>query len=182
MGDMTLPWWEFVLRAWAVYFFLVVILRVLGRRQIGEFSPFDLIVLLLLSDAVQNSLIGGDESLAGGLIVVTTLLLTEYGIGWLTFKFKPVSSIIEGEPKRLIENGVINEKLRKDEHLSDNDLKEALRAKGVANPKEVLLAMIETNGHITVIKKDEKFKDSPPKFYRTKKPRRAASPPQAEKS
>lgn len=182
MGDMTLPWWEFVLRGWAVYFFLMVILRLLGRRQIGEFSPFDFIVILLLSDAVQNSLIGGDESLAGGLITVTTLLITEYFIGWLTYKYKFVSKIIEGEPKRLIENGVVNEKLQKDEHLSDSDLKEALRSNGIANPKEVLLAMIETNGHITVIKKEEKFRDSPPKFYRTKKPRRAASPPQAEKS
>lgn len=156
MTEMTLPWWEFVLRGLAVYFFLMLILRVMGRRQIGEFSPFDLIVLLLLSDSVQNSLIGGDNSLFGGLIVVSTLLVTEYFIGWLGYKFKFIAKIVEGEPKILIENGILNDKVVHDEHLSENDIKEALRTEGVSSEKEVRLAMIENNGKISVVKYEDK--------------------------
>src|SRR3979411_283552 len=105
MLNMTLPWWELVFRSLAVYAFLLVILRVTGKRQVGQLAPFDLALLLVLSNPVQNSMTGGDNSLVGGLISAPTLIALNYTIGFATFRSKKLEAIIEGRPQVLIHNG-----------------------------------------------------------------------------
>ena len=95
MWNIDLPhWYEFVLRALVVYFFLLVLLRFTGKRQVGQLAPFDLVLLLVLSNAVQNSMNGGDNSVTGGMILAATLVAINSFIGWLAFRSKRVEALI----------------------------------------------------------------------------------------
>src|SRR5436305_13085681 len=98
MWVLAMPWWEFVLRGVVVYVFLIAILRITGKRQVGQLAPFDLVLLLVLANAVQNSMNGGDNSLVGGLISATTLIAVNYGVGLLTYRCKKLESMIEWRP------------------------------------------------------------------------------------
>src|SRR2546430_1720438 len=86
MLNMSLPWWEFIARAAIIYFFLLITLRLTGRRQVGQLSPFDFVMLLILSNAVQNSMNGGDNSVLGGVILATTLIGINWLLAFLTYK------------------------------------------------------------------------------------------------
>lgn len=148
--NLSLPWWEFSLRALVVYAFLFVALRITGRRQVGQLSPFDLILLLVLSNAVQNSMNGGDNSLLGGLISAVTLIALNYLLAWVSFKSKPARKWIEGQAELLIHNGKIFEDVLEQEKISRDELNAALRRAGCATFSEVHFAILETNGAITV--------------------------------
>src|SRR5436189_2076469 len=100
MWDIGLPhWWEFIIRAVVVYGFLLILLRLTGKRQVGQLAPFDLVLLLVLSNAVQNSMNGGDNSLLGGLISAVVLIGVNHVIGLATFRSKRLEAIIEGRPQ-----------------------------------------------------------------------------------
>src|SRR5712671_7556619 len=109
MWNNTISLGELILRSVIVYGFLLVLLRLTGKRQIGQLAPFDLVLLLVLSNAMQNSMNGGDNSLVGGLVSAATLVALNYGIGYATFKSKRLESIIEGRPHVIIHNGHIFE-------------------------------------------------------------------------
>ena len=96
MLNLAIPIWELVLRSGVVYGFLLVLLRLTGKRQIGQLAPFDLVLLLVLSNAVQNSMNGGDNSLVGGLVSAATLVALNYGIGLATFKSKRLEATHRG--------------------------------------------------------------------------------------
>jgi uncharacterized membrane protein YcaP (DUF421 family) len=96
MFDMDLPWWEFIVRGVAVYASLLVMVRLSGRRTVGQFTPFDLLVVMLLSEAVSNSLSGGDDSLIGGLIIAATLLLLNMLVALLSARSKRMSAVLDG--------------------------------------------------------------------------------------
>ncbi|MEP6918366.1 MAG: DUF421 domain-containing protein, partial [Acidobacteriota bacterium] len=98
MLHMEVAWWELIVRGAIVYGFLLIILRVTGKRQVGQLAPFDLVLLLVLSNAVQNSMNGGDNSLVGGLISAATLIALNYGVGLATFKSRQLELLIEGRP------------------------------------------------------------------------------------
>src|SRR5215831_3746703 len=102
MWNIAVPWWELVVRSVVVYVFLLALLRATGKRQVGQLAPFDLVLLLVLSNAVQNSMNAGDNSLIGGLISAATLVGLNAIIGYLTFKSKKLEMIIEGRPQLLI--------------------------------------------------------------------------------
>jgi uncharacterized membrane protein YcaP (DUF421 family) len=108
MWSLSLPWWEFVVRGVIVYVFLLVILRVTGKRQTGQLAPFDLVLLLVLSNAVQNAMNGGDNSVGGGIISATTLIALHYLVAFMTFKSKSLEAWIVGTPRTLIHYGVLN--------------------------------------------------------------------------
>lgn len=88
MFQISVPWWELVIRSVAVYAFLLFILRISGKRQIGQLAPFDLVLLLVLSNAVQNSMSAGDNSLIGGLLIASTLVAINFLVGYATYKNK----------------------------------------------------------------------------------------------
>jgi len=150
MWRLALPWWEFILRGVVVYAFLVLLLRVTGKRQVGQLAPFDLVLLLVLSNAVQNSMNGGDNSVTGGLISATTLIVLNGIVGRLTYKSKSLERIIEGRPEILIHNGKLYAEVLKREKLTHHELNAALRAAGCSCPEEVHYAIIENTGQITV--------------------------------
>src|SRR5215470_9209470 len=105
MFNLAVPWWELLVRSAVVYVFLLSLLRLTGKRQIGQLAPFDLVLLLVLSNAVQNSMNGGDNSLLAGLVSAVTLVGLNLGIGYATFKSKSVEALIEGRPLVIIHNG-----------------------------------------------------------------------------
>ena len=156
MLNMSVPWWEFIVRALVVYLFIIVLLRLTGKRQIGQLSPFDLVLLLILSNAVQNSMNAGDNSLTGGLIIATTLVLVNYIIGLITFKSRRLEGIIEGRPQVLIHQGKLYEDVMNDAKLTRDELDSTLRQTGYFNIKDVKLAILENNGRVTVQGYDKK--------------------------
>ncbi|MBX2987292.1 MAG: DUF421 domain-containing protein [Bdellovibrionaceae bacterium] len=156
MFDFSTPWWELIVRALAIYFFLLLALRLMGKRQVGELAPFDFVVLLLLSDALQNSMVGEDKSLPGGMIVAGTMLLVDRGLTCLSFRFKKVDDFLEGVPQVLISDGKKCRKSIESERITDKELMAALREHDCEGISDVKLAILETNGDITVIPKKEK--------------------------
>jgi len=150
MWNLSLPWWEFMLRAVVVYVFLIVILRITGKRQTGQLAPFDLVLLLVLSNAVQNSMNGGDNTVLGGLISASTLIALHYVVAFATWKSKTLEALIEGKPRIIIHNGIADEKVMRSEFLTHHELAAALRNAGCTEIAHVRLAMLENNGQITV--------------------------------
>ena len=151
MFNMSVPWWEFVLRGVVVYAFLLFFLRLTGRRQIGQYDPFDLILLLILSNAVQNSMNGGDNSLIGGLISALTLIGCHLLVSRVAWRSPRVARLIDGRPKVLIRAGQLDASTMRAERLTVDDVHAALRAAGCLHTHEVERATIETNGQITVV-------------------------------
>ena len=150
MWDPSIPWWEHICRAVVVYIFLLVILRITGKRQVGQLAPFDLVLLLVLSNAVQNAMNGGDNSITGGIVLSTTLIALNSLVSLATFKFKRLESFIEGRPQILIHNGQLDELVMHREKITHHELMSALRAAGCANVEQVHFAILENNGQITV--------------------------------
>ncbi len=151
MWSISLHWFEFVVRAVVVYGFLLIALRYTGKRQIGQMAPFDLVLLLILSNAVQNSMNGGDNSITGGLILATTLIALNMFVGWLTFRSPRLEALIDGCPVILIHNGKINHAGLRASMMTTHELEAALRTAGCTGPAEVRFAVLENNGRISVI-------------------------------
>jgi uncharacterized membrane protein YcaP (DUF421 family) len=150
MWNIAVPWWELILRAVIVYGFLLLLLRLTGKRQVGQLAPFDLVLLLVLSNAVQNSMNAGDNSLVGGLLSAATLIGLNFVIGWVTYRSKKMEGVIEGRPEVLIHNGKLYEKVLAQAQLTHHELNAALRQAGCACIEEVHLAILENNGSISV--------------------------------
>lgn len=153
MWQTAIPWWEFILRAILVYGFLLGILRVTGKRQIGQLAPFDLVLLLVLSNAVQNSMNGGDNSVTGGCISAATLIALNYAVGFATFKSKRLERLVEGSPVVLIHNGHVDLRAMGRMRITHHELGAALRAAGCCGPEAVHIAILENNGNISVVAK-----------------------------
>jgi uncharacterized membrane protein YcaP (DUF421 family) len=153
MFNMAVPVWELIVRGAVVYVFLLILLRITGKRQVGQLAPFDLVLLLVLSNAVQNSMNAGDNSLIGGLISAATLVLLNYGIGMATFRSKKLEGLIEGRPQILIHNGKLFEDVVSNAHLTHHELNAALRRGGCSCIEEVHSAILENSGDITVVAK-----------------------------
>ena len=151
MWTVAVPVWELVFRAFVVYGFLLVLLRLTGKRQVGQLAPFDLVLLLVLSNAVQNSMNAGDNSLVGGLISAATLVGLNYGIGYATFRNKKLEALVEGQPEIIIHNGKVYEGVMRRAQLTHHELNAALRQAGCSCPEEVLAAVLENNGSISVV-------------------------------
>jgi len=150
MWNLSLPWWEFVARGAIVYVFLIVLIRLTGKRQTGQLAPFDLILLLVLSNAVQNSMNGGDNSVVGGLISSVTLVGLNYGVAWATYKYKWAESLIEGRPLLLVHNGNLVQGALESARLTRHELDAALRAAGCNAVESVHSAVLENNGQVSV--------------------------------
>lgn len=153
MWNLSAPYWEFVIRAAMVYVFVIFILRFAGKRQIGELSPFDFVLLLLLSNGVQNAMNGGDNTITAGLIITATLVGLNAVIARLVFRNKEIEKVVEGRPEVLIHNGYLYSEILKRNAITHHELNNALRQNGCTSIDEVRLAVLENNGQISVIKK-----------------------------
>jgi uncharacterized membrane protein YcaP (DUF421 family) len=153
MFNIAIPWWELIVRGVVVYVFMLVLLRITGKRQVGQLAPFDLVLLLVLSNAVQNSMNGGDNSLVGGLISALTLVLLNLTVGWITYRSKKLEGLIEGRPQILIHNGQLFEDVVSKARLTHHELHAALRMGGCSCVDEVHTAILENSGQISVVPK-----------------------------
>jgi len=154
MWNLAVPWWELILRSAVVYGFLLLLLRLTGKRQVGQLAPFDLVLLLVLSNAVQNSMNGGDNSLVGGLISAFVLVGFNHIIGMATFRSKRLEALIEGRPQLIVHNGQLFEEVMARAKLTHHELNAALRQSGFANACEVHAVILENNGAISVVPKN----------------------------
>ena len=151
MWEINLPhWWEFVVRAVVVYLFLLMLLRLTGKRQVGQLAPFDLVLLLVLSNAVQNAMNCGDNSITGGVILATTLVGLNWCVGWLVYRSKRIEALIEGRPVIVIHDGRVDHKAMRKTQMTMHELESSIRSQGCAGPEEVRFAVLENNGTVTV--------------------------------
>ncbi|WP_413584961.1 DUF421 domain-containing protein [Bdellovibrio sp. HCB274] len=156
MWTLANPWWEYVLRALIVYAAVFTLLRFMGKKQIGEMGPFDLVLLLIISESVSAGITGGDNSLAAGLICVATFVVGNFFLDILSYKFKRLEKVLDGEPRLIISKGVVDLNVCKKEFITLDEIASSLREHGIHDMKEVDYATLETNGKITVIKAGEK--------------------------
>jgi len=152
MPDISV--WEKILRSVVVYLFILLAFRFTGKRQVGQLTPFDLVLLLIISNVVQNALIGNDNSLGGGILGAATILALNYLVVEIAFRFKPMRRFLEGEPTILIHNGKILDQHLRRERITLEDLHAAIRKNGVAGVENVRFAVLEENGQISVIPKN----------------------------
>jgi len=155
MFQLPLPWIEKIIRPVIVYLFLVLFLRLFGKRELAQLNPFDLVVLLTLSNTVQNAIIGNDNSLTGGLIGATTLLVVNWLVVRWTFRHQGLERLIEGTPAVLIEGGTIKETQLERELVTLDELSSAARRQGYLSLDDVERAVLEPGGTITFAPKTE---------------------------
>lgn len=150
MFDLNLPWWEYIVRGAATYAALLVMVRLSGKRTIGQFTPFDLLVVMLLSESVSPGLTGGDESLAGGLIVALTLVALNVGIASITARSRKAANLVEGTAVLLGRDGKIFMDALRRNHIAESELEQSLREADCPRDK-MKYAFLEADGKITIL-------------------------------
>jgi uncharacterized membrane protein YcaP (DUF421 family) len=148
-----IPVWEKILRSVVIYLFILLAFRFTGKRQVGQLTPFDLVLLLIISNVVQNAVIGNDNSLGGGMIGAATILALNYLVVEISYRFKSLRHLMAGEPTLLVHNGRVFKERMEKERITMQDLDAALRKSGVASVEKVRYAVLEENGQISVIPK-----------------------------
>ncbi|MDX6476670.1 MAG: hypothetical protein QOH95_2181 [Gaiellaceae bacterium] len=144
---------DIVLRTVAVFGALLVLTRVIGRRELSSLQPFDLILLIILGDAVQQGLTQDDYSLTGAFLVIFTFAVLQVFVSWIGYRFPRTRPVLEGEPIVIVQDGELIERNLKRERLTHEEVAEAGRSNGIAHLAEVRWAVLETNGTISFIKK-----------------------------
>jgi uncharacterized membrane protein YcaP (DUF421 family) len=144
---------DLVLRTVAVFTFLLVLTRVIGRRELSSLQPFDLILLIILGDAVQQGLTQDDYSLTGAFLVIGTFAVLQVSVSWVGYRFPRTRPVLEGTPLVVVQDGEVIEHNLKRERLTLEEIAEAARAEQIAHLSEVKWAVLETNGSISFIKK-----------------------------
>ena len=156
MFNLSIGVGELILRAAAVYVVLFALLRIGGKKHVGDLSPFDLVVLLILSETLQGALIADDNSLIGGLLSAATLLAIVHAVGYVSWRYKKVERILEGTPRVLVRHGHVYRDVMSEERVTHSELIEAMRREGCATLTNVRFALLENDGTITVGLKDER--------------------------
>lgn len=146
---------EIAARTAIIYLAVLVGLRLTGKREVGQMTPFDLVLLILIANSVQNAMTGPDNSVSGGLVAAGTLLLLNFLVSRVVFRNRRLRRFVEGTPTILVRDGQLVPKNLANEHIAPEDLLQALREHGVPTPQEVGLAVLEIDGSISVLRKDE---------------------------
>ncbi len=156
---------ETVLRTAIVYVIVLIGLRLTGKREVGQMTPFDLVLLLLIANAVQNAMTGPDTSLTGGVAAALTLLGVNALMSRLVWRHPEVRKVVAGTPTLLIYNGKMITPHLEHEHITPDELLQALREHGVAAVSQVYTATLEIDGSISVLKNDERPAASQPHHH-----------------
>jgi uncharacterized membrane protein YcaP (DUF421 family) len=144
---------DLVIRATVIFFFIFMITRIAGRRELSSLEPFDVILLVVLGDLVQQGITQSDESVTGTLIVMSTITLLSVAVGWVSFRSGRVRLVTEGEPIVLVQDGRPIERNLRRERLTRGDLEEEARQQQVQSLADIRWAILETDGSISVIPK-----------------------------
>lgn len=151
---------QIVLRCIAVYFFVIIAIRVFGKKELAQLSVIDLVFILLISNSVQNAMVGPDTSLLGGVIAALSLFVINYLLKQLLYRNKKVNELLQGKAMILIYKGELNEESLKHAEITLDELQAAVREHGIEDTKHVDLAVLEVDGNISVISDDFKSKSS----------------------
>jgi len=152
--DLTTPWWEIILRTAVVYVVVLVLLRAAGKRELGQMSPVDLVVILVIANAVQNAMTGGDNSLIGGVIAATTLVTVNIAFSRVAHRVPYIAHLFESESTPLMKNGKLIKPNLERENVSMDELLMSAREHGVDQLEGVDAAYLERDGSISIIPKD----------------------------
>ena len=159
MGDLGelfhlgIPWWHLVIRAALIYVIFFIGLRLFGKRELGQFTTFDLVLVLLVANALQPAMTGPDSSITGGMIIVATLLLFNRGVAMLRNMWPAFDHLIEPPPTLLVRDGNLVKQNLDKEGLSVDDVEMAVREHGLDKMSDVGLAVLENDGSISVVGK-----------------------------
>jgi uncharacterized membrane protein YcaP (DUF421 family) len=145
------PYFDIVLRTSGVYLFIIVAIRLFGKSELTQLSVVDLVFILLISNSVQNAMVGSDSSLIGGLMAAASLFVINFLIKRTTYFSPAINKLLQGEPVMLIHDGVILKEHLNKVHLTVEELEAAIREHGVSDVSKVDLAVLETDGNISII-------------------------------
>ncbi|HEV8686012.1 MAG TPA: YetF domain-containing protein [Gaiellaceae bacterium] len=144
---------DIALRAVVLYLFIVLVMRIIGRRELSSMSPFDLVLVIILGDAVQQGLTQDDYSVTGAMIAVSTIASMQVLTSYLSFRSEKARKVLEGHPIVLVERGkLVDENLRR-ERMTEDEVAEEMRAQQIGSLDEVEWAILEANGSVSFIKK-----------------------------
>jgi uncharacterized membrane protein YcaP (DUF421 family) len=146
---------DLALRSIVVFFFVFLLTRVIGRRELSSLEPFDLILLIVLGDAVQQSLTQDDYSVTGAFIVISTIAILQVGVSYLNFRVPRLRLLLNGEPIVIVQDGKVIEANAKRERLTPEDIAEGARLQQIATIEDVEWAILETSGELTFIEKQK---------------------------
>lgn len=149
-----------ILRSSAVYFFMVVALRLFGKKELSQLNTADVILILLISNSVQNAMVGNDTSLVGGLAAALVLFSINFILKKLMYKFPKFSDFMQEKPEILIHDGTLDFKTLSKLNITSDELKEAMREHGIEYFKDVKLAMLEIDGNISIISGNQSLKQT----------------------
>lgn len=147
-------------RSLCVYLFMVIAIRLFGKNQLSQLNAGDVVLLLLISNAVQNAMVGSDTSLQGGLIAALVLFVANFIVKRLMFSSQKFESFLEDDPVILIKDGVVDQNALEKVKISKGELEESIREHGVNGIENVKLSILEVDGNISVISEDEKDKQT----------------------
>ncbi|RKR08267.1 uncharacterized protein DUF421 [Flavobacterium sp. 90] len=153
---MLYSYLDIILRSLAVYFFMTIALRIFGKKELSQLNTADIILILLISNSVQNAMVGPDTSLTGGLIAALALFVINFIIKKLTHKYKVINNLLLDKPEILIHDGKLDFTALSKLDISHEELKEAMREHGIEYFGDVKLAMLEIDGTISIISEDKK--------------------------
>jgi uncharacterized membrane protein YcaP (DUF421 family) len=160
---------EIFLRTAVIYSVVLAGVRLSGKREVGQMTPFDLVLLLLISNSVQNAMTGPDTSLAGGAVAAVTLLILNYLVAEVSGGNRRFRKFIQGQPTLLVHDGEIIAAHMAKEHVSMDELERSLREHGVATAKDVALAVLEVDGSISILKYDDIDANAPTHLNRRRR-------------
>ncbi len=149
-----------ILRSSAVYFFMVAALRLFGKKELSQLNTADVILILLISNSVQNAMVGNDTSLLGGLAAALVLFSINFILKKLMYKFPKFSDFMQEKPEILIHEGTLDFKTLSKLNITSDELKEAMREHGIEYFKDVKLAMLEIDGNISIISGNQNLKQT----------------------
>ena len=154
MLELAVPWWELVARGAAIYVTVLALLRLGGKRQVGELTPFDLVLLLLISEAASPALTATADSWLASTIVIGTMLMLNMAIGYVSLRWRRIEGIVEGRPQFLVRHGKVDYRMLRRESISHRELLSALREAECFSPRDAEYAVLEASGRITVKKRE----------------------------
>jgi len=154
------PYLDIIIRSLSVYFFMIIALRLFGKKELSQLNTADVILILLISNAVQNAMVGSNVSLLGGLAAAMVLFTMNYILKKLMFKYKGFSDFMQQKPEILIHDGNLDFKILSKLNITSDELKEAMREHGIEFFKDVKLAMLEIDGNISIISGDRTLKQT----------------------
>ena len=149
------PYFDIIFRSVSVYLFMVIALRVFGKKELSQLNTADIILILLISNSVQNAMVGSNSSLQGGLVAALVLFILNFILKKIMYNSKTFTDLVQDKPEILIHNGIIDFKALAKLEITSKELEEAIREHGVETYKEVKLAMMEIDGNISVISGDK---------------------------